>query len=102
MGITVVVANERGEVLGQVEDPANLLGPTLPEEHDKNYTLLRYIDRYGDTVFNQLQLDDFISEWRKLRDRPRKPEAIALLDAIENLARECQSGVHKYLKFVGD
>jgi hypothetical protein len=102
MGIRVVIGSETGAVIKGVEDPKNLLGRILPGEYDKKFCLLRYIDPYGNTVFNQLQLDDFIAEWRRLRDRPIGPEATVLLDAIENLARECQNGMHQYLTFVGD
>jgi len=103
MGLTVTLEDERGVVLGAaVEDPKNLLYGLLPHEDDVSYELLRYIDPYGDTTFNQLQIGAFLDEWARVRERATTEEQYAIVDAIEALARECLSGVHKYLKFVGD
>jgi hypothetical protein len=102
MGITVAMTTEHGLVEKQVEDPSQILNRLLPTEDDKSFHLLRYIDPYGDTVFNILQLDDFLSEWARLRERAMSPIETELLSAIEALARECRQHAHQYLKFVGD
>jgi hypothetical protein len=69
---------------------------------DGSYCLLRYIDPYAHTVFNQLQLDEFLREWARLRPKATAADAIALLDEVQELASECQNDGDSYLKFLGD
>jgi hypothetical protein len=102
MPLTIQLTDERGKMMKQVLDRSWFLnGGVLPLD-DKSYSLLRYINPYGNTVFNQLQMRDFLNEWQRLRAAARVPEEIALMDGVENLARECQAEPHLYLKFVGD
>lgn len=63
-----------------------------------NFKLLRYLDAYGDTVFNRLQMDDLIQDLRDLR----KIESNPLVDEILLLAELCKKKVHTYLVFYGD
>jgi hypothetical protein len=102
MGLTVVISNEKGEPTKWVEDPANMLARLLPGEDDRTFSLLRYIDPYADTVFNQIQMTDFLAEWARISLRAHTPEEKSLLLRIEELARETSDAPHRYLKFVGD
>jgi hypothetical protein len=102
VGLTIAAVDSQGTIARRIDDSAGILTQLLPAEDDRSYCLLRYIDRYGDTVFNQLQLDDFLEEWGRLRPEAKTVEGVALIDAVETLARECQGGVHRYLKFLGD
>lgn len=102
MGLTIARTDERGAVKKWAGDPTNILHRLLPGTEDDSYCLLRYIDPYADTVFNQLQLNDFLKEWAKLRLRTTAPEAVTLLGEVQELAKECESGDSWYLKFIGD
>lgn len=55
MGLSIVLETESGEELERVDDPSNILHRLLPRSDNGSYLLLRFIDWYGDTVFNQLQ-----------------------------------------------
>lgn len=70
---------------------------TIPDTED--FALLRYIDAYGDTYFNTIQMHDFISDWEKLNppDHQREQWALVLVMAVR-----CRDEVHLYLKFAGD
>jgi hypothetical protein len=68
----------------------------------ENYRLLRYIDRYGDTYFNKLQMPDFLSDWGDAETWAHTPADQAFFVEIERLAVACRDGVHLYLRFVGD
>ena len=61
MGFCVRLESEDGEPLEEIEDPKNILHQLLPSE-DASYNFLRFIDWYGETVFNRLQIPSFISE----------------------------------------
>jgi hypothetical protein len=101
MGFCVILESEDGEPLEQVEDPKNILHQLLPSE-DPSYQYLRYIDWYGDTVFNRLQIRPFLSEWDSLTESARTSDENALLARIRELALRCLQEPHLYLRFCGD
>jgi hypothetical protein len=101
MGFCVILESEDGEPLEQVEDPKNILHQLLPSE-DASYQYLRYIDWYGDTVFNRLQIQPFLSEWDRLTESARTSDENALLARVRELALRCSQEPHLYLRFCGD
>lgn len=62
--------------------------------------LLRYLDSYGDTVFNRLQMEDLISDI-KFAAECGKIDCV-LAEKMEILARCCKEEHHIYLRFAGD
>ena len=101
MGITDVLETESGDELERIEDPHNLLHTLLPSEDNISFELLRYIDWYGDTVFNRPQMETFLDEWERVRDLAHTSEDIALHSRIKALAECNQSTPHLFLKFYG-
>ncbi len=102
MGLDVVVETEFGERVGEgVGDPQNLLHKLLPSYNDKGFHFLRYIDWYGNTVFNYLQVSDFLIEWEHLMQKAQTPGERELCEKIEALARRVESE-RLYLRFIGD
>ncbi len=101
MGIDIILENEQAQVIGQVDDPRNLLGGLLPGRDD-SYHCLRFIDPYGNTIFNRLQMERFLEEWQQIKQNARSQEERQLLDDVEKLARRCASEPHFYLRFRGD
>ena len=64
--------------------------------------MLAAVDWYGDTIFNRLQMDRFLSEWEILKQRSSTSEEAALIEKVKELALRCLSGTHLYLAFIGD
>jgi hypothetical protein len=52
---------ERGEWI--------MLHDVLPAREELGFPCLRCIDRYGRTVFNHLQMEIFLEEWERVRER---------------------------------
>lgn len=102
MGITVVLEDERGVALGTVEDPTNLLHRLLPNKDDGSFVVLRFIDRYGDTVINHLQLPVFFKEWDRIGQHAHTEPEKSLVLQVRELAARAQHEQHRYLKFYGD
>jgi hypothetical protein len=103
MGILrVVLQDEEGGEIGEVEANTHLLDSLLPSHNDKRLQCLRFIDPYGDTIFNGLQMEQFLLEWRELAKNAKSPEDAAVLTQVEHLARRCRETPHLYLKFYGD
>lgn len=101
MGFCIILESEGGEPLEQVEDPQNILHQLLPSE-DASYQYLRFIDWYGDTIFNRLQIEPFLNEWDRLSKSARTLDEEALLNRIRQLALQCSREPHLYLRFCGD
>ena len=102
MGITPVLQSESGERLESVEDPTNVLHRVLPDGNDPSFQCIKYIDWYGDTVFNYLQAPQFLAEWQSLESKKGDPEAVRVIDGIRRLAERLSQERHVYLKFYGD
>ena len=102
MGIDVRIEDEQGRELATVLDPQNLVSQLLPSRQDSARVCLRFVDPYGDTTFNQLQLPDLIADLRHAVSQSSK-EAVRLHgEALIQLVRWTEGKVHTYVKFVGD
>ncbi len=102
MGMSIRRENRDGKAIEEIPDLESLLSRFFPSWDDESYHFLRYIDPWGDTVFNHLQMDELISELKRVRLRATTEEQRAFVDAIEGLAARCKDGDGLYLKFLGD
>ena len=102
MGLCIALQTESGEQIELVADEKNLFERLLGSPDANACPMLASIDRYGDTVFNRLQMDRFLSEWKTLFGKVNTPEEEALLNAVQNLAEKSRLDVHQYLVFIGD
>ena len=48
-----------------------MLHSVVPSRDEHDFPLLSGIDPYGKTVFNHLQMERFLEEWQRVRDRAR-------------------------------
>jgi hypothetical protein len=101
VGLTIVLESEDGRALATVEDLKNRLYHLLPKHDDDHFQMIRFIDWYGDTVFNRLQAATFL-KWETLRGNGNSKEDEDLVSAIRELAFRLQTEPHLYLKFYGD
>ena len=102
MGIMILLTTERGEILEDARDPTNHLHRVLPGDGESGYLLLHFIDWYGDTIFNRLQMPQFMVEWAKLERVAQAEGAGDLHSKVASMAERCAAEVHLYLKFQGD
>ena len=94
---TIILENEKG---GAIETlPESFAYEELDELHLPNFKLFHYVDPYGDTTFNCLQMDDLIADMELLRElSTQKP----VIEQMILLLRKCKTQVHTYIKFYGD
>ena len=102
MGVDLHWENERGELLGGVDDPRNLVVQLVAVANPERSRCLRFIDPYGDTYFNQMQIPVFEEEIRSLSSGQLSAEAEAHREEIMKLIASAKGQVHTYLKFYGD
>lgn len=103
MSLVVRLEDERGGRVGEpVIDSSNRLIRLFPPPEGDLYHCLPYINRYGDTVFNVLQMKPFLREWDLLRSGAAGEEERLLIEAVTELARQVEEEYHLYLRFAGD
>jgi hypothetical protein len=73
-----------------------------PLPSDTRFACLRFVDPYGNTVFNRLQAECALSELNLLRTAFEDPERIREIDQLISLAQTAAGQPHLYLKFIGD
>jgi len=96
MGWSVRLENEHGKPV--VDNDVGIEFDTL--EGVSPTGLLRYIDPCGNTVFNRMQMPDFISEWSRIQ--PDDPAQKLRCAEVLGMAKRCAAEPHFYLRFIGN
>jgi hypothetical protein len=101
MGFTIKLETIEGLSLEEISDSDAPLEDLLPPFEDRSFVCLRFIHQYVDTVFNRLQMDDFMAELDRIRPRAKRAEQLRLLDRLQSLAQRCKDE-WRLLRFYGD
>ena len=99
--LTINLEDESGGVIESIQDNG-LLGKYIPEANDKNYCCAKYINRWGNTIFNELQMDDLIKELVSRTSKSEDKEIQMLIVQIYNLVEIARKEAPAYIKFIGD
>lgn len=103
MAISVVLQDERSNNLSDtIHDSTGTLADALPGSSDASYSCLRFVDPYGDTVFNRLQAAAAIGEWDRLRSSFVGKDPEALWSSVREVLIRCSEEPHTYVRFIGD
>lgn len=102
MGIELLWEEEDGSELARLSDPQSLVQQFLPLISDTKSVCLRFVDPYGDTVFNCLQLPVLLTELEQCMAQQYEPQVAEHLSAALALVKSAQGYVHTYVRFVGD
>jgi hypothetical protein len=98
MAWKIILENEDREQIGVVSKELefkNLEGVSI----SYTFKLLKYLDPYGDTIFNANQIDDLLIDLDVLKQHYIDS---GLINEIIDLAIKCKSEPHTYLIFYGD
>jgi len=87
--------------LGERSDWVMLHGVVPPRE-ERTMPFLRGIDPFGKTVFNHLQMDGFLDEWERVRDRATDDPQKDAWQKIKEMAETCKEDRDLYLRFIGN
>src|SRR5215208_3875004 len=100
VSISVEIQDERGACgAGPWSHP--LSTELLAGEHPGT-CCLRFIDPYGDALFNQAQLPVLLAELRALGGRLREPGLAPVLRELLAFVQPAAGQVHVYVRFIGD
>ena len=94
MAWTVTLEDEDKQVMSSLDREFD----TTMRDSLSGFRLLCYLDPYGDTIFNRLQMDDLIHDLSQLK----KMETNLQIDDVLLLAERCKLETHTYLYFYGD
>ena len=96
MSLVVKLEDDLGEQTDWV-----MLHGVLPNRDEHDFPYLRAIDLHGKTVFNHLQMESFLQEWDRVRDRARDESQVEAWQKVKEMAETCKSDRDLYLRFVG-
>ena len=89
MAIFACIENERGEKLEGLIDSEDVLQRLLPLSQDDTFVCIRFIDPYGDTVFNHLQLPFFIAELERVSQNANTDDEKLYSKTLKEMAQKC-------------
>jgi hypothetical protein len=103
MGVDVAWVNERHEAKQEVFDPRQCLTILATSAWPGSATVcLRFIDAFGDTVFNQAQIPLLLSELREAERQQSDPEIKSHLGKVSRLVERAVGQTHTFIIFIGD
>jgi hypothetical protein len=102
MGVDLKWENENGRPIDEILDPQMCISHLVLKTDLTGTTCLRFIDPYGDTTFNQLQIPILIEELKSVLQKVQDKEIGDHLRRMIDLAEKSNGEVHTYLKFYGD
>ncbi len=100
--IRIVLEDEHGTPLEEVEGDTVALGSVLAAAPVEGTSCLRFLDPYGDAVFNQLQAPVLRRELEAIRATPEARPVSSVIDEVLALVTKCEARPHTYLRFFGD
>jgi hypothetical protein len=79
-----------------------ILNGVIPGTTGTDFLLLSGVDPFGKTVFNHLQMEAFLSEWERAKDRVRDESQMEAWEKVKQMAETCRHDRDLYLRFVGN
>ena len=104
MGVEVAWVTERKEQKQLVGDAYNTISRLATSRWPKleATTCLRFVDAFGDTIFNQAQLPVLLSELQAELDFQKLLKDREHLEKIIRLVQVAMGKIHTYIAFIGD
>lgn len=79
-----------------------MLHGVLPAASQPDFHLLSGIDPFGKTLFNHLQMEAFLKEWDRAKDRVHDDSQREAWEKVKQMAESCRHDRDLYLRFVGN
>jgi hypothetical protein len=101
MPIKVVLQTIDAKRFDEAIAPNAVLNRLLPF-NDASFPVLRFIDRYGDTIFNGNQMHGLLPEWDLLVQKVTDKQESEFMLKVRAMAEKCKAEPHLFLRFLGD
>jgi hypothetical protein len=102
MPILVELRERDGTVVDVTGEESDDLNAAIPEVDFDEYPLLAGIDRYGETVFNGMQMERLLEEISRMRTQAPPPKVDKLLTKLAAMCAVGKERAHMRLVFTGD
>jgi len=100
MPIDIEIQDERGGTIARYDGP--FIGLGFVELASQESTCFRFIDPWGDTTFNQAQIEVLLEELTNVLARTTDSQRRKELEAVIDFVKRASNSVHTYVKFIGD
>ena len=102
MGIDLRWKDEKGLDLAAVEDSQNLLARHVRGSDGRGTICLRFVDSYGDAMFNQGQIPILVQELEASIEREKDSAVLEHVRKVLLVLGRATAQVHTYVWFIGD
>jgi hypothetical protein len=104
VGVDVSWVDERHEQKQFVSDSGQWITRLAISRWPKltSSVCLRFVDPFGDAVFNQAQIPELVNELRGEVEESRDAGTRAHLEKVIRLVEKSVGETHTYIKFIGD
>ena len=89
-------------MLSELHDPHGRTQGLPPSHTDAESRCLRFVDRFGDALFNQRQVPVLITELRRQLERIQHSAVRQHGEAVLRLVESAEGKTHTYVRFIGD
>ena len=101
MGIDAQIEDEEGKQIQFCHDGSSSFARLLTASDLSKSVCLRFIDPYGDTIFNQGQAAVLLEELKSVRDAA-DATAASYIDNVLRFVDTASRSPHHYVRFIGD
>lgn len=96
-----MLQNIHGKKIREFAPAGGVLDRLIPIDNHR-FPMLRYVDPYGNTIFNGGQMYPILEELDRLAGEVSAEDEKEILASLRDLAVYCRDHPHTYLRFVGD
>jgi hypothetical protein len=83
-------------------DPQEHLTRVLQRPYAGTHPILKYVDLYGDTYLNQLQVSDLLRDWHEVVGSAQSQDERRMLESWRRLLELALERPHQYVCIVGE
>ena len=97
MAWTVILEDEQGSQIDRLT--SEFTTKLINDQNKSRFSILKYLDPYGDTTINAIQANDLLIDLSILKDIDGDN---LVLDDLIDMAKKCTRLPHTYIVFYGD
>jgi len=97
--IRIALQDENGV---EIDSPIDFPTQMISYVNDDRFKCLRFIDPYGDTIFNNLQMEQLSEDLSLLEISGANLLDVGAICAFRQLISKCCKEPHLYIKCIGD
>lgn len=102
MSLGIVWVTEDWEALAAMVDRGDVLIRYLPDEYDASWHCLRFLERWGQAIFNQTQLKWILIDLERLHEAVEPLDDKERIESLIEFVRRAMGEDDTFIRFIGD